>query len=124
MFSRSVKSLIAAGGEGGEGFDRPLGLTLELVPEKDPRVTRPGGALPVQLLYEGKPLEGALVVAMRQDRPEEKVRGRTDGKGRVSLKLAAPGVWLVKAVHLVSAPPDTGADWESIWTSLTFEMEK
>jgi len=38
------------------------------------------------------------------------------------LGLPRPGVWLVKVVHMVPAPKDTGADWESLWASLTFEI--
>ena len=121
VFSRSVKSFIAAG-EGGGSFDRPLGLTLELVPEKDPRRRRPGGVLPFKILYEGRPLADCLVVALQRGQPQNTVRARTDREGRVLLRVAAPGVWLVKAVHMVAAPPETGADWESIWTSLTFEI--
>jgi len=36
------------GGTGSTGFDRPLGFTLELVPEKN-HVLRPRDALPVRL---------------------------------------------------------------------------
>ena len=38
VFSRSVKAMLVAGepGSAGRGFDRVLGLTLEIVPEKDP----------------------------------------------------------------------------------------
>lgn len=121
VFSRSVKSFIAAG-EGGGSFDRPLGLTLELVPERDPRSRRPGGVLPFKILYEGRPLADCLVAALQRGQPQNTVRARTDREGHVILKVAAPGVWLVKAVHMVAAPPETGVDWESIWTSLTFEI--
>jgi hypothetical protein len=33
-------------------------------------------------------------------------------------------VWLVKAVHMVPAPAGSGADWESIWASLTFKASR
>jgi len=38
------------------------------------------------------------------------------------LDLAAGRIWLVKTVHMVPAPADSGADWESLWASLTFEI--
>ena len=122
VFSRSAKSLIAANGQSGRSFDRPLDLTLELVPEKDPLGKRPGGLLPLKLLYEGRPLPDCLVVALHRGQPQDTVRARTDREGRVSLKIAAQGAWLVKAVHMTAAPPETEADWESIWASLTFEI--
>jgi uncharacterized GH25 family protein len=124
VFSRSVKSMIVAGDarEAGGDFDRVLGLTLEIVPRKDPRRILPGGRLPVRLLYEGRPLSGALVVAMNQAASGEKIRARTDVRGEAMLDLSRQGVWLVKAVHMTPAPPGLDADWESVWTSLTLQI--
>jgi len=120
VFSRCAKSLIAAGTGGGSQYDRPLGQRLELVPEKNPYAMKGGGELPVRLLYEGKPLAGALVMALPKDRQASPVSARSDAKGRVRLQLDHPGFWLVKAVHMIPAPPDAGAEWESFWASLTF----
>lgn len=75
----------------------------------------------VHLVYEGKPLAGALVVAMNRDEPEKPISARTDKGGGVLLALPRGGVWLVKAVHMVPAPAESGADWESLWASLSFE---
>ncbi|HEX9943951.1 MAG TPA: DUF4198 domain-containing protein [Thermoanaerobaculia bacterium] len=122
VFSRCAKALIAAGSGAGPGYDRPLGQRLELVPEKNPYALIGGGELPVRLLYRGKPLAGALVVALQKDRPEAKVSARSDARGRATLKLDHPGFWLLKAVHMVPAPAETGADWESFWASLTFQL--
>jgi hypothetical protein len=33
-------------------------------------------------------------------------------------------MWMIKAVHMVPAPAGTGADWESVWASLTFESSE
>ena len=125
VFSRCAKSLLNVGNGGaGPGFDRVFNQRLELVAEKNPYALAGGGELPVRLLYEGKPLAGALVMALQRDRPDkvDKVMARTDARGRVTLKLDRPGFWLVKAVHMISAPPDAGADWESFWASLTFAL--
>ena len=124
VFSRYAKSYLAVGGAGGPGYDRVLGLTLELVPEKDPTALTAGADLPVRLLYLGKPLPGVLVAAFTRDRPDARVTTRTDAAGRARLRLDHPGVWLVKAVHMIPAPADAGADWESFWASLTFETVK
>ncbi|MEP6994498.1 MAG: DUF4198 domain-containing protein [Acidobacteriota bacterium] len=121
-FSRSAKSLIAAGGSGTSGYDRVLGLTLELIPEKNPYELEAGQELPVRLLYEGKPLAGALVAALPYEDPDAKVAQRSDKQGRVRLRLPKPGVWLVKAVHMTPVVDDANVDWQSIWASLTFEV--
>jgi uncharacterized GH25 family protein len=126
VFSRCAKALlnVGNGGGAGSGWDRVFGQRLELVAEKNPYTLAGGGELPVRLLCEGKPLAGALVMALQRDRLDkvDKVMARTDARGRVTLKLDRPGFWLVKAVHMIPAPPDAGADWESFWASLTFAL--
>ena len=125
IFSRSVKSLLRAGADAGAaGFDRALGLTLEFVLEADPAAS--GRTVPMRLLLEGRPLARALVVAYRKDAGAagagaEKMRMRTDAQGRVTVAIE-PGQWLVKAVYMKGADASTSADWESVWTALTFEV--
>jgi hypothetical protein len=122
LFSRSAKALLSTPGGPATGYDRSLGLQLELIPEKDPYALAPGAELPVRLVYAGKPLSGVLVAALPREAPESKVEGRTDRQGRVRLRLASGGVWLVKAVHMVAAANPAEAEWESLWASLTFEI--
>lgn len=116
-YSRSAKSLVRAG-KPAKAADRPLGLRLELVAEKDPYATH---RVPVRLLYEGQPLAGALVVAFNKAEPLKKQKVRTGQDGRAQLDVGRPGVWLVTSVHMFPAPPRADADWESVWASLTFE---
>lgn len=120
VFSRSVKSLLLAGGGARDGHDRVLGLTLELVPERHPASLPADGRMPVRLLYQGKPLEGALVTALSQANKPSR-QARTDRDGRVVFPLES-GVWMIKAVHMVPAPAGSNADWESVWSSLTFKV--
>jgi uncharacterized GH25 family protein len=122
IYSRCAKALLDGNAAGGRGFDRVIGQRLELVPEKSPTEARGARALPVRLVFEGKPLAGALVVAINRENPEKRVSARSDKAGQVELSLATAGIWLVKAVHMVPAPPASGADWESLWASLTFEV--
>ncbi|HKI04249.1 MAG TPA: DUF4198 domain-containing protein [Thermoanaerobaculia bacterium] len=123
IYSRCAKSLVAVGKSAkSAGYDRSLGLPLELVPEANPYSLDGGGDLAVRLDYGGKPLAGALVMALQRDRPEPRIAVRSDSRGRVKLRLDRPGVWLIKAVHMVPAPKESGADWESFWASLTFEV--
>ena len=118
-FYRSAKSLLDVPGATAP-VDQPLGLTLELVPLRTPKS---GEALPLSLTFRGKPVGNVLVVAMRKGASERAVRARTDAKGRVTLRLADPGFWLIKAVHMEAAPPNAGVDWESWWASMTFDLQ-
>lgn len=124
-FARCAKALVRVGDAADTTvYTRRVGLPLEIVPEEDPtRPAGPGGAeRPFRLLHRGAPLAGAVVVAIPADRAGERVAARSDGEGRVRLRLSGAGPWLVKSVHMVPARAGSGADWESAWASLTFEI--
>jgi uncharacterized GH25 family protein len=123
IFSRCAKSLLEAG-IGAEDNDRQLGLRLELIAEDNPYLRHPGDELSFRLLYEGDPLPDALVVALNGDEPDTRVTARSDSHGRAVFRLERAGPWLVRAVHMVPAPPDAAADWESLWASVTFEIHE
>jgi uncharacterized GH25 family protein len=123
-FVRHAKALIAVGEAGAPAapFDRAVGLDLELVPETDPRTLAGGGSFAVRLLHLGRPLAGALVKAIPQADGEPRVERRSDEAGRVLLALPSAGVWLINAVHMTPVPPGSDADWQSLWSSLTFAL--
>ena len=126
VYSRCAKALLGVGGTAGSGFDKPAGMVLELVALKNPFEVPPGAETPFRLLYQGRPLEGALVFALPHSQPEAgALKARTDAEGNVRFKLpAGPAggeIWLIKAVHMIEAPTDAkDADWESFWASLVF----
>jgi uncharacterized GH25 family protein len=121
-FYRCAKALLAADNQTSGTFNTPLGFTLELVPLKNPYSLKAGATLPLSLRYRGQPIANILVVAMNRDDAEHPVKGRTDAKGRVSLKLPRGGFWLIKAVQMQAAPAGAEVDWESWWASITFEL--
>jgi uncharacterized GH25 family protein len=109
----------------------PVGLPLEIVP-----LGVPGAAesLDVQVLFEGRALEGALVRAWRaplgagalptaadtRDSTGAAAAARTDASGRARLATLDAGEWVVGVVHMVPSRDAAEADWESAWASLTF----
>ena len=118
LFSRCAKSIVTVGTSSSDaGNYDPVGLRLELIPERSHKTD----SASFRLLFEGKPLAGALVSALFRDIVLPKMSARTDAKGRVTLPLKQSGVWLVETVHMVAAPAGSNADWESLWASLTFE---
>jgi uncharacterized GH25 family protein len=116
IYSRCAKSLLVAGG-GAQKFDKPLGFRYEIVPLKMTADT-----IEVRVLYESKPLAGALVTAMHRDDASLRIKVRSDANGRVSFKLPKHGVWMIKSVQMIPAPAQSNAEWESLWASLTFEQ--
>jgi len=121
-YSRCAKALLAAGSAPpGPVPDRAFGLPLELVAETDPFAGK-SPEFRVRLLHRGKALPGALVVAFNKAVPDRRLEARTDASGRARLALDRDGVWLLNAVHLIPAPKKSGAQWETLWASLTFEI--
>lgn len=129
-YSRCAKSLLLVlGGDGGAdaGIERsawlrrPVGLTLEIIPRTDPRRLAGGGPFALQLLLEGRPLAGARVEALPKGGGKT-LQARTDAQGRATFVLPAGGVWLLNTVQMQRAPAGGEADWQSVWSSLTFEL--
>ncbi len=127
-YAKYAKVLLRVGGGGGAAalFSKPLGHRLEIVPEADPRALKPGDALPVRLLFDGRPLAGARLVVGSTGAAtatQSKMPGiRTDAEGRANLRLAnRGGAHYVHALHMIPAPGRSDVEWESFWATLTFE---
>ena len=76
-------------------FGRRVGHLLELVPQKNPLALKAGEALPVLVLYNGKPLEGAgIEVSNLVDKlPEDQIkRYSTDATGIAQVTLRPRGI--------------------------------
>lgn len=117
-FSRCAKSLVRVGDEAGGWNDRAVGLELELV--LSATASDPARRVDAVLLRNGAPLAGALVTAS-PTLGGERLMARTDAQGRVGFELPSAGVWNLNAVDMTEANTDAGADWESLWASLSFE---
>ncbi len=105
-------------------FARPEGLWLEIIPERSPCALRAGDALTVRVLFRGQPLAGAHVAA-----GYEGVTGHsypvwtpTDAHGRATVKLDRPGAWFVRTLHMIPLKGDAEAQWQSAFSTLTFEV--
>ena len=128
-YRRCAKAWLA--GDSAARATRPLGLPLEIVP-----LSAPGAdsALRVRVVFEGRPLGGALLQAWRQPfgldgltldparraMVEAAWAGRTDGRGEAIVPVTAAGEWLIGTVHMVPSRGSSAADWESTWASFAF----
>jgi hypothetical protein len=122
LYARYAKIALRNGDGSGTHLTKPAGLKAELVPTTDPTLLRPGGSLTVQFLADGKPVVGSEVTAVTDG---SSVKGRTDGEGRVTLKVDREGAWLIRAVQMVRLP-EAGAvaEWESFWVTLSFHTAR
>jgi uncharacterized GH25 family protein len=121
-YSKYAKSLIRAG-EADEFYRHRTGLTIEIIPEANPYKLRPGGTLPVQLLFRGAPAVDVAVESAWLENGEAKLLtvGRTDKSGRITIPVKASGPHRLHAIVMTRCHEPV-ADWESFWASLTFEI--
>ena len=84
--------------------------------------------MPVQLLYDGKPLEGARVKVFIGVGTEFTHQILTDADGRATIPAGGPGPYLLNAIYMTEPQgkeaKSKGAHWESFWASLTFERKE
>jgi uncharacterized GH25 family protein len=98
----------------------PLGLPLEIVPERNPYAAL-DGKLPVRVFFEGQPLAGALVKLTRLEHDNEPVEERqTDQSGRASFSVSPSGTWLLNVVWTQPVTAPSEVDFDTTFSSLTF----
>jgi uncharacterized GH25 family protein len=120
-FGRYAKIALRSGPGAAAHLTKPAGLTVEFVPAADPTSLRPGQTLTLQFLVEGKPTAGAAVSALS---PGGAVQKHTDAQGRVTFAIDRDGPWLIKTIHMRRLPPNSPAEWESHWATLTFHTSR
>jgi uncharacterized GH25 family protein len=110
IFSRCAKAILNGTSAA------PAKLRYEIIPES---------VVPFRgrLLFDGKPLAGALVVATYRDDPRVRLLMRSNPQGRFAFTSPRRGVWLITSVHMIEAPALSKADWESVWASLTLDLQ-
>ena len=124
LYSRRAKAIVDVGpvdAAGGTRATRPLGLSLEIVPDRHPRTLKPGDAMGVRVFYHRKPLGGALVKLTNLDADEKPIAtARTDSAGRARFVTPAAGSWQFNIVwsDVVTGNPD--ADYATTFSSLSF----
>lgn len=128
IYRRNPKTLIKVGH--GEGNDKAFGMSLEWVVENNPYTTK--GKIKAQLLWQGKPASNIHVNVF--NKPENtspksdliKTSHTTDSEGKVEIPRAAGGLFLINSVKMIQpdkkTAQETGAVWESIWASLSYEI--
>lgn len=123
-YSRFAKTLILADGET-KALDKPVGLKIELVALANPYGLAADQPMPVQVLYEGKPLVGVSVKVFEGIGLEPAYHVRTDADGKASIKPAGIGPYLIGAIHMTEPQSEEAKSkdvhWESFWASLTFK---
>ena len=123
-YSRCAKSFIQVGPTSlasGLQLLKPVGLPLEIVPEVNPYSEPRSAALPIRVIYEGKPLAGALVKLTNLEHDETPLEMHlTDSNGRASFAMPRSGTWLLNVIWTKVLPRTRETDFETVFSSLSF----
>ena len=123
-YSKFPKALVQVGDVPDETPLNPANLTLEIVPKVNPYRLKAGAQLQVTALFRGKPLPGAEFAWSYPGAGQEYAGSVVaDGSGTASIPLEKTGSFMIRTMHMewVKAPTH---EWESFWTSLTFDVAK
>jgi uncharacterized GH25 family protein len=123
-YSRCAKSIVQVGPSGAGSYDRvtkPVGLPLEIVPEANPYAVPQSAALPVRVIYAGRPLAGAMVklTDLNNDAAPFEVH-LTNHDGRASFAMPNAGTWLLNVIWTKPLPRTEETDFETVFSSLSF----
>jgi len=123
LYTKHPKTFVRVGDPTADGsWAEPVGMALEIVPEKDPTALREGDEFPVRVLKDGAPYPEFSVNAVSEGETKGETR-KTDSTGRIVFTLNKAGRWLLRGTDLrKSAKSD--ADWESDFATLTLEVKK
>lgn len=124
LYSRRAKAVIQIGAVNAESAARvtaPVGLSLEIIPERHPLLMQPGEKLPVRVLFKGRPLAGALVKLTDLNADAVALKTiKTDADGRASFAIPRKGAWQFNTVWAEAISGNPAADYLTTFSSLTF----
>lgn len=127
-YSRRAKALIQVGARTAANqalATRPIGLKLEIVPERNPYALGASRKLPVHVLYRGRRLAGAMVKFTNLDQDAKPLAvAITDRAGRVFFDVPATGKYLLNVIWTESVKDDARADFDTTFSSLTFGFDR
>lgn len=106
---------------------RALGHRFELLPLAGAGTLKAGGALPVQLLWQGRPWQGELTAIYAgyqkaQGEADYPVTLKTDAEGKARVPLDRAGLWMVRAGTSEPYPDPATCDQLNYHVSLTFAV--
>lgn len=123
-YSRQAKSLVQVGSPQQQSHvTQAVGLRLEIVPEIDPYAQPRSAQLPVRVIFEDKPLAGALVkLSNPSDDSKATVSRVTDEHGHAVFEMPGQGQWLLHVTWTTPLPSSDEADFDTVFASLTLGL--
>jgi uncharacterized GH25 family protein len=125
-YRKITKTILCVGDAKDQAFAEPDNLWLEIIPERSTCGLKAGDSITVRVLFKGKTLAGAHLAAGYEGPTGHNypVNVLTDAQGRATVKLDRAGAWYVRTHRIIPTQNDAEADWQSAFSTLTFEVHK
>lgn len=129
-YTKHAKGIFQVGKPLSDDFKHVLDYKAEIFVEQNPSSVSVGDEMSIQVMYDGKPLANQQVYVSHASTgapeeasiPEIAAYGlRTDEDGRASFKITEKDKWYIQLIHMQKVD-DEDADWESNWSTITFEI--
>jgi uncharacterized GH25 family protein len=123
FYGRFVKLLVQVGNKKTDSFKKQLGTPVEIIPLQNPYTLTSGDYLECKVLFQGKPLIEQMVKVWYKINTTTFLQNMyTEKDGTVKFPLSSTGPWMVSTVKMIPSEKE-GADYQSMWSSLVFEVE-
>jgi len=123
-YTRYAKLLVQSGNKPDDVYKRKLNMKVEIIPLTNPYALKTGDYLECEVQYDGKPLPHQLV------RVWSFIGNRaflqpvySENDGRIKFPISNAGPWMVSFIKMIESTKPN-ADYESMWASLVFGIEK
>ncbi len=125
-YRKITKTILCVGDAKDRAFEQPESLWLEIIPQHSTCGLKAGDSITVRVLFGGRPLAGAHLAAGNEGPTGHNypVNVLTDVQGRATVKLDRAGAWYVRTHRIIPTQNDPQADWQSAFSTLTFEVHK
>jgi len=124
-YEKFAKALIVVGAAD-DGFKKPIGDKLEIVPVDDPTKAEVGQDVTFKIFYNGQPLSTAVYATYDGFTNTPNTYAyftESDDKGTARVKITASGLWMVRVENKTQAPDGDGIDQEFIRSTLVFGVK-
>ena len=124
LYAKYPKTLVQIGDKHSDSVTKPIGSIIEIIPLKNPYMLTKGNKLTVKVLFRNKPLIAAEV-AWSYPGQGESFAGTvmSDKNGMAEIPLEKAGPFVIRTINMEWVKKKD-YEWESHWTSLTFEVAK
>ncbi len=124
-YTRYIKCLVQSGDNYSDTvYKTQTGQAFEILLLQNPYTLKPGNVLYVKILFLGKPLINKTITARARSGSDAStfLTSKTNINGICSFTINRRGEWFIHATHMMVSPDKNDSDWESFWTSYSFEI--